>query len=141
MITEAIVKEKLDSSTSGGVYCNFIKLDEKWALKLYDRKTVRDFAFKEQSRAAVGGFAPEVGETVDFENLKMYGYVTEIIETYCPSQKEFPKGKGYYAFLAEVMEERGWKEFNNITKEFPEEFKEAVAFYNKIEIDLDDAHL
>lgn len=78
------VAEKIEGSPSG-CQAIFIKLDEKWGLKLYLSADERDKSYKIQKRCFKKGWAPEVGEVFDIPlegpNGRQYGYITEVVET------------------------------------------------------------
>lgn len=93
-ITEESLKE-----SPGGVVCKFVKLDNKWALKIYPSKFKRDEAYYNQCNCYDHGFAPATGETID---LPMgYAYVTEIIR---PAAKWIKEGEPGYA----ENKRKGW---------------------------------
>jgi hypothetical protein len=87
--TATIVQQVLNTvqlnECPSGSYCYFIKLNKKWAVKLYSKKHERDEAYNNQRLAAEHHLAPDVGRG----NIKvkrpdgevMYGYITEIVKT------------------------------------------------------------
>lgn len=88
------IVEKIEGSPRG-IASVYIRLDDKWGLKLFWYEDDRDFAYNLQSQAADCGLAPEVGEKVDLsiDCQRPYGYTTEHVkvlphnlpsdETYC----------------------------------------------------------
>ncbi len=86
-INEQIIQQKIFGSPKGMMAC-FIKLDKKWAIKLFKYEDIRDETYQNQKIAAEHGLGPDVGETIDFsEDMKYrYGYITEIVETVVPHE-------------------------------------------------------
>jgi hypothetical protein len=66
------------STSPSGVDCYFVKIDDKWGVKVYFLESTRDRGYRNQKEMAKYGLAPEVGPTL---NVGMkYCYITEIIE-------------------------------------------------------------
>ena len=73
-------REQLDHSPSGK-QCRYIKINEKWGLKLYRHEHKRDECYDNQYACACIDLAPQVGDTVDLpEGEYRYGYITENAE-------------------------------------------------------------
>jgi hypothetical protein len=85
---QAILDGPYKTSPSG-CDCTFVKLDDKWGLKIYRCQETRDVAYENQSNCADIGLGPEVGESIDFLEANRYAYVTEIIEPVGPSEDEY----------------------------------------------------
>jgi len=65
-----------------GAFCRFIKLNDKWAVKLYSSECKRDSAYAAQKRFAENGLAPLVGgrmKVVSRYAPKIWGYISEIV--------------------------------------------------------------
>lgn len=76
-----IVSAVKSNKSSDGAFCKFVKLDERWGIKLYLDKDDRDEIFERQEEAARYGLGPEVGDCLDISQLDLpFGYITEIIE-------------------------------------------------------------
>ena len=89
------IKEKSKGSPSG-TECVFIKINDKWAIKLYNTRQERDSCYYWQKLAAENILGPDVGGKFDLEdcnirysrfdcinkenNIPEYGYITEIVE-------------------------------------------------------------
>jgi hypothetical protein len=82
------ITEDLISSSPSGIACYFVKIDSKWALKLFCDKEMRDICYQRQMKFADAGYGPEVRTHIDLdlEEVKYYGYITEILETCVPNE-------------------------------------------------------
>jgi len=67
----------------------FVKIDSRWAIKLYYLEDERDKCFQRQKQAAEYGLGPDVGEKVNFavDCSYPYGYITEIVEVCVPHEE------------------------------------------------------
>jgi hypothetical protein len=78
-IQETVIREF--SLSPNGCQCKFIKLDNKWGLKLFTSPRKRDEVCENQKKCHKVGYAPEVGECVDLPSGPIrFGYITEIAE-------------------------------------------------------------
>ena len=78
--------------------CNFVKINDRYAAKLYENQCTRDGAWKLQKALAIYGFAPDAGECFELPSDPehdrnkgpqfRYGYVTEIVETFVPHNRD-----------------------------------------------------
>lgn len=99
---EKKIKEKRKSSP-GGTECIFIKINDKWAIKLYRTRQERDSCYYWQKLAAENDLGPDVGGKFDLEDcgnirytrfdspntedyIPEYGYITEIVEVIADQQ-------------------------------------------------------
>jgi hypothetical protein len=65
-----------------GLYARFLRINDEWGLKIYEKDGVRDEVFTNQKRAAEHGLAPQVGDKFSFSfpnRLEYYGYTTGCI--------------------------------------------------------------
>ena len=97
-----------------GTCCRFIKVNEAWGVKLYEKKSVMEYTWNLQNIAYKnklwekqyrtksfsntridtnkyetpykGPLSPEAGEWIDFKGL--YGYLTKIADTNCPQDED-----------------------------------------------------
>lgn len=81
-VCEIVEKVKSDSSTSPrGAFTLFVKLNDKWGIKLFWCEEDRDLAYENQKLFASYGVGPEVGGKIDLpEGEQPYGYITEVVE-------------------------------------------------------------
>ena len=70
----------------GGIRSVFVKIDDNWAIKLFQYYEDRDRAYKNQEQAAQYDLGPEVGEKIEFsvDCEYPYGYITEIVDVLVP---------------------------------------------------------
>ncbi len=66
-----------------GVQCRFIKLNDKWGVKVFHRKDTRDYAYDNQKAAAKYKLGPQIGQKFDLpitlsEDYDGYCYITEV---------------------------------------------------------------
>lgn len=102
-------------SSPSGCDCTFIKLDDKWGLKLYKDEYTRDEAYENQRSCLDIDLAPLVGESIDFSSAGYYGYITEIIEPVAMSENDFNKVK--YDADSRVFEiKREWEQRTEIER-------------------------
>lgn len=131
-----IDEQKIMSRIKGspyGVNSVFVKLDEKWAIKLYQNGYDRDEIYENQKQAAKYELGPEVGEKIDF-NIDCwypYGYITEIVEVLISHEIIAQCGDEFYDELDKYEES---EEFNRRTDILFEELKKYTG------IDYHDLH-
>lgn len=98
-----IVKSSPRNSYESGVDAMFKRIDERWGLKFYRNERMRDKTYDFQGRAAELGYAPILGDKVDFTTSNggtVYGYITE-----CVARMEERDGYGDYPspYMMNVM--------------------------------------
>ena len=87
------VQDKLGSDSQSGCQAYFVKLNEKWGVKLFSDKIERDTAYSRQKSAADVGMAPKVLNELEIpvntsplyypkeSQYWGFGYITEIVRT------------------------------------------------------------
>lgn len=69
-----------------GSYARFLRINEQWGIKLFDRKHYRDKSYDAQEKAYRLDLGPHLGDKLELrlnDGEAIYGYVTEcIVETY-----------------------------------------------------------
>lgn len=129
----SVDESKIMSCVKGspcGIASVFVKIDKKWAIKLYSYEDDRNSAYRNQAEAAEYGLGPDVGETIDFGiNCKYpYGYITEIVEVLVPHEDIAISNYN------ELYRVRKTQEFKDKVRELHEEL------FNKTGINYCDMH-
>jgi len=131
MLTMQKLYQKMSCSPSG-IACTFVKLSDKWGLKLWTNKLRRDIAYHYQSEAATYGAGPEIGRKVD--NIPgMYGYITQVADWVV--QEEFP----WQFFETHDKPWDAWDDFMGLLEE--EGYDELRWDLIKIGFDVADLHI
>lgn len=127
-VVEEEVKKTIRRSPSG-VSAVFVKLNEKWAIKLFKSEEKRDKVMSNHERCLEHCLAPEIGDTIDLPDYVdgehggyRFGYVVEIVEV-CPNLDR--GGRDYIAAHGETKYEEAKKERDK----WEEEMREA-KFWN-----------
>lgn len=124
--------------------CNFVKINDRFAAKLYEQAGIRDGAWRLQKALAIYYLAPDAGERfdlpVDPEHDRdkgpqfRFGYVTEIVQTFVPHERD--RNQSQFKYL------------DKFGKEFPDQFKKAQEDRDRLQANLsavgydwDDRHL
>lgn len=84
-VNEVRIMSQIRGSPSG-VRSVFVKIDDKWAIKLFEKERHRDRAYRNQKQAAEYKLGPDVGKKIDFSVScdYPYGYITEIVDVLVP---------------------------------------------------------
>ena len=75
------------SQSPNGIHATFIKVNDKFGLKVYRDAKLRNQSYRNQNWLAKRGFAPKVWSCVDVpvcdgcNTYTMYGFFTRIVET------------------------------------------------------------
>lgn len=123
VLAEVIAKHT--GFSPSGLHCKFIKIDDVWALKIYDNEYIRDKAYDSQKKVAESDLAPKVG--IKFNLDYTFCYVTEIAET---------------LFKGDTNE-KWWREYHRVNSDMAvmEKIRKCVAeMWQKAEYDMGDIH-
>lgn len=139
---EKKIKEKSKGSP-GGIECVFIKINDKWAIKLYSSRELRDSCYYWQKLAAENDLGPDVGEKFDLKDCDIrytqfdypndedyipeYGYITEIVEVIA-DQSDYDCWEDWREDIRRVED----------TKEYQDEFEFLCSKLEKIDFQTSD---
>lgn len=143
---------QLLTSSPSGIACVFIPIDDKWGLKCYLDPNERNFAYKNQKRAAKRGLGPEVKNKIDIDipegtavafgntgngkkwidetDNKLYCYVTEKVRLLA-NQK----------FINTPNETRKFRYMDLIQSRFTQKRLDLINQLAKVDFWFDDAHI
>lgn len=112
-----------------GISAVFVKVNEKWGVKLFRKPTQRDTVMETQRVFANAGYGPEVGNCVDLPsdvNGFKYGYFCEIVETCIP----------HYGCESKEVRAKLYK----LSSEFYEKYGSEFKIGSKLQKDLQEAY-
>lgn len=110
MIEQAIKAIESDYSHSpNGRHAHFVRLDDKWGVKVYKEKEIRNLSYNNQKHASFFGLGPKVGDWFDVGEAEMYCYITEVADCLCddgepPQADIFFDGEKYAEAVEDVEE-------------------------------------
>lgn len=129
-----LVKERFSQSPNG-TECVFVKINDKWAIKLYDSKSNRDSCYKWQKKAAKYGLGPDVGGIIDLPDegfrasekyhedyedyIPLYGYITEIVDVVA-DQDDYDNDADWRNALFRAKSDEYCYEFDRLCEELDE---------------------
>lgn len=98
-----------------GISCIFVKMNDKWGIKLYQSEDVRDRNYYWQMNALELGAGPELRGRIDNVHPEyQYGYITEIVEVlgdifpeefFCEHDSPFEAEYEFNEMLLQEMDE------------------------------------
>lgn len=149
MVSDLQIAQKISSGEfSSGAECMFIKLDEKWGLKLYSDEERRDSAHENHANFLRYGLAPELKRKITLPSIieRRYGYICEIVEVlidpiYLYGFKRF-KGNPVY----DNFDYDSWNEYTDeltesIEEKYSEEIQELIEKINENDLSYHDCHI
>lgn len=149
MVKASEIAEKIiNGEISSGAECTFIKLDEKWGLKLYSDEKRRDDAHRNHAIFLRCGLAPDLKRKINLPSFieKRYGYICEIVEVlidpvYLYGFKRFQGNPVYDDF-----DYSGWEKYTDelvesIDEEYYEEIQELIEKINENDLYYSDCHI
>lgn len=145
MFTQEYLKKKIKEKSKGspgGTECVFIKINDRWAIKLYDSRSLRDSCYYWQKLAAENGLGPEVGGKFDLEDCEIkYSSFDDPEENYIPEY-------GYITEIVEVIADQGdydnWGDWRSVvysaedTEEYQDEIENLCDKLEEIGFDTSD---
>lgn len=150
MVKASEIAQKISSGEiSSGASCTFIKLDEKWGLKLYGSEEVRDIAHENHAYFLKCGLAPKLKGKIDLPSFieRRYGYICEVVEVlidpvYIYGFRYFDGNSAYDDF----EDEDSWNGYcddliNSIMEKYSDEYEELMNKLAQNDLMYSDDHL